>query len=165
MDRFGFEQFCRAHYTSVVRTAYLITGDSQEAYDIAQEAFSRAYERWRSVSAMDRPEAWVNRVASNLAVSWWRRRRLRRARATLDRGVVAPPSIPDPELTAALRELSPAQRAAVVLRFYADRSIEEVAGALGKRPGTVRALTAQGIARLRVLLEEDSEEVHDEDAR
>jgi DNA-directed RNA polymerase specialized sigma24 family protein len=52
-----------------------------------------------------------------------------------------------------------------VLRFYADRSIEDVAEALGKRPGTIRALTSQGVARLRTLLHEEFEEVRDEDAR
>jgi DNA-directed RNA polymerase specialized sigma24 family protein len=54
----------------------------------------------------------------------------------------------------------------VVLRFYADRSIEEVARTLGKRPGTIRALTSQGVARLRSSLGSiEDEEVSDEDAR
>jgi RNA polymerase sigma-70 factor (sigma-E family) len=166
MERDGFERLCRDHYANVVRTAYLITDDLQEAHDIAQEAFARAFERWRTVSTLDRPEAWVHRVAANLAVSWWRRVRVRRSRPLPDAGVVEAPTMPDPALAQALRQLSPAQRTAVVLRFYADRSVEDVALALGKRPGTVRALTSQGVARLRVLLQEhDDEEVRDEDAR
>jgi RNA polymerase sigma-70 factor (ECF subfamily) len=165
MDDTGFEQLCRDHFANVTRTAYLITGDLAEAADIAQEAFARAFERWTTVSALDRPEAWVHRVAANLAVSWWRRLRVRRSRPLPEAGVVPPPEPPDPALMAALRELSPAQRTAVVLRFYADRSIEDVAEALGKRPGTVRALTSQGVARLRALLHEEFEEVRDEDAR
>jgi DNA-directed RNA polymerase specialized sigma24 family protein len=105
-------------------------------------------------------------VAANLAVSWWRRLRVRRSRSLPADAVVEPPSVPDPALAEALRQLSPAQRTAVVLRFYADRSVEDVADLLGKRPGTVRALTSQGVARLRVLLHEhDDEEVRDEDAR
>jgi RNA polymerase sigma factor (sigma-70 family) len=63
------------------------------------------------------------------------------------------------ELLAALRELSPAQRAVVVLRYYTDQSIEDVAQILGKRPGTVRALASQGLSRLRVSL---SGKVNDE---
>jgi DNA-directed RNA polymerase specialized sigma24 family protein len=60
--------------------------------------------------------------------------------------------------------LTSAQRAAIVLRFYLDLSIEDTATALHKRPGTVRALTAQGIARLRgelgpEWLEEDDEQI------
>ena len=65
-------------------------------------------------------------------------------------------------MRAALASLAPAQRAAVVLRFYLDMSIEDTAKALRKRPGTVRALTAQGIARLRDRLGEGWMEVRDE---
>jgi RNA polymerase sigma-70 factor (sigma-E family) len=166
MERDGFERLCRDHYANVVRTAYLITGDPQEANDLAQEAFARAFERWATVSSLDRPEVWVHRVAANLAVSWWRRLRVRRSRPLPAPAVVEAPSVPDPALAEALRQLSPAQRTAVVLRFYADRSIEDVAQILGKRPGTVRALTSQGVARLRILLKEhDHEEVRDDDTR
>jgi DNA-directed RNA polymerase specialized sigma24 family protein len=69
-------------------------------------------------------------------------------RNTPDRSVEPEPSS-DPALADALRRLAPAQRAAVVLRFYLDMSVEAAAQALGKKPGTIRALTSQGIARLR----------------
>jgi RNA polymerase sigma-70 factor (ECF subfamily) len=167
MDVESFDRFCRDHHTSVVRTVFLITGDRQEAEDLAQEAFARAFERWKTVAVLERPEAWVQRVAANLAVSWWRRAMVRRRAPVAGPGFVEPPELPDLELRQAILQLSPAQRAAIVLRFYADRSIEDVAEALGKRPGTIRALTAQGVARLRVLLGNEmdmSEEVQDEDA-
>ena len=167
MDVESFDRFCRDHHTSVVRTVFLITGDRQEAEDLAQEAFARAFERWNTVAALDRPEAWVQRVAANLAVSWWRRAMVRRRAPVAAPEFVEAPELPDLELRQAILQLSPAQRAAIVLRFYADRSIEDVAETLGKRPGTVRALTAQGVARLRVLLGNEidmTEEVQDEDA-
>jgi RNA polymerase sigma-70 factor, ECF subfamily len=167
MDVESFDRFCRDHHTSIVRTVFLITGDRQEAEDLAQEAFARAFERWKSVATLERPEAWVQRVAANLAVSWWRRAMVRRRAPVARPGLVEPPELPDLELRRAILQLSPAQRAAIVLRFYADRSIDDVAEALGKRPGTVRALTAQGVARLRVLLGNEmdmTEEVQDEDA-
>ena len=147
--RSAFEQMCRDEYPSVVRAAYLVTGDREEALDIAQEAFERAYARWGRVGQLDRPGAWVQHVAVNQAISWRRRQRVRRARPPEPEAAAPPPAEPDVELMAALRSLSPAQRAAVVLRHYADRSVEEVAATLGKRPGTVRALTAQGVAKLR----------------
>jgi RNA polymerase sigma-70 factor (ECF subfamily) len=165
MDHADFDQLCREHYAHVVRGAYLVTGDLQEARDLTQEAFARAFARWPSVRKLDAPEAWVHRVAINLAISWWRRRRVRQARPLSEAGVLAPPEPVDDELVDALNRLSPAQRATVVLRFYSDMSIDDVARALGKRPGTVRALTAQGIARLRSILGDRYEEVHDEDAR
>jgi DNA-directed RNA polymerase specialized sigma24 family protein len=68
----------------------------------------------------------------------------------------------DPGIRTALAGLPPAQRAAVVLRFYLDLSIDDTAQVLGKRPGTVRALTSQGVARLREDLGATWLEVHDE---
>ena len=155
MGRPDFEALYRDLFPIVFRTAYLIVGDRQEAQDLAQEAFARAYERWRVVRGARSPEAWLQTVVANLAISSYRRRRVRErvARRTAE-GVVAAIDIPDPELMRALRTLTPAQRAVIVLRFFADRSIEDVAHALGKRPGTVRALTSQGLARLRELLKE-----------
>src|SRR4029079_12753434 len=67
----------------------------------------------------------------------------------------APGARADPALAQALRRLSPAQRAAIVSRFYLDLSVDDSAQILGKRPGTVRALTAQGVARLREELGPD----------
>ena len=148
--REAFEKFCRDEYAAVVRGVYLITGDPEEAADVAQEAFARAYERWGSVSRLDLPGAWVQRVATNLAISWWRHQRVRaRFQGSADSGKPLDPRPEDPDLMAALRALSPAQRAAVVLRYFADQSVEDTARALGKRPGTIRALTSQGLARLR----------------
>jgi RNA polymerase sigma-70 factor (sigma-E family) len=146
----GFEAFIRGEYRRVVRTAYWMTGDQQDAADLAQEAFTRAYERWRTVSRMDRPDAWVQRVVVNLALSERRRRRIMKmVRSREQIGVVPEIQVPDPALRDALLALTPAQRSVIVLRYYVDRSIDDVASDLGKRPGTVRALTAQGLARLR----------------
>lgn len=148
-----FEQLCRDQYAHVVRTAYLITGDREEAVDLAQEAFARAFERWRTVSRLSSPEAWIQRVGANLAISLLRRRRLlTRLPVPRPSGPVPEPPLADPELLRALRSLSPAQRNVLVLRFYADWSVDEVAHVLRKRPGTVRALTSQGLARLREFL-------------
>jgi RNA polymerase sigma-70 factor (sigma-E family) len=162
--REGFEQLCRAEYANLVRTAYLITGDREEALDIAQETLARAYERWKTVSALDRPGAWLHRVAANLSLSWRRRQRVRsRARASIPERTVDAPGDPDPQLAGALRSLSPAQRAAIVLRYLVDLPVDEAAKALSKRPGTVRALTSQGLARLRASLAgEDPRKAQDE---
>ena len=154
----GFEELCRSEYAAVVRTAWLITGDREEAVDIAQETFVRAYEHWKQVASMDRPAAWLQRVAANLALSWRRRRRVH-SRPHRQAPAGAPPadSIVDPQLMHSLGKLTPAQRAVVVLRYLCDQSVDDVAQALGKRPGTVRALTSQGLERLRRVL--DPEEV------
>jgi RNA polymerase sigma-70 factor (ECF subfamily) len=159
--RTAFERFCHDEYAGVVRAAYLVTGDRQEALDLAQEAFARAYERWRAVSGYQEPAAWVRRVAINLAISWRRHERVRASTPVPRRDdVLQQPDLPDPELLEALHALTAAQRAVIVLRFYADRSIEDVARDLHKRPGTVRALTSQALTRLRRTIHND--EVHDD---
>ncbi len=155
----AFEQLCRDEYPRLVRTAHLITGDLEESLDIAQEALARAYERWPTMSRIEWPGAWLNRVVVNLALSWRRRRRVRERAGAQPPERNSAPETPDPDLIAALKALPPAQRAAVVLRFYADLSVEETARALGKRPGTVRALTSQAVAKLRQTM---PQEVRDE---
>jgi RNA polymerase sigma-70 factor (sigma-E family) len=165
-DAEAFERFCRAEYGSVVRTAWLITGDREAAVDLAQEAFARAFERWASVSRLDRPGAWATRVVTNLALSWQRRRR-REQRALASQAerwaVPVDPAPSDLDLLRALSRLTARQRTVIVLRYYADMPVAEVASALGRRPGTVRALTAQALAILRAWVSDL--EVRDEPAR
>ena len=151
-----FEELWRDHFRSVTRTAYLITGDAQEAHDCAQEAFARALQRWSKVGGMEKPEGWVHRVAMNLAISSARRRRFP---WRIETPTVAPaPEPPDDGLRRALLRLTPAQRAVIALRFYLDWSVQDVAEALGKAPGTVRALTHQAMQRLRESLQETTDE-------
>jgi RNA polymerase sigma-70 factor (sigma-E family) len=151
-----FEDLWRTHYTSVARAASAVTGNPEDGAEIAQEAFARAYQRWGRVTSLDRPGAWVQRVAVNLAIS--RVRRSQRAVSTSRGGEVDPPAAPDDALLRALRTLSPQQRAVIVLRYYLDMSVEDVAHALRKRPGTVRALTHQGLERLRTLVPKEPQD-------
>jgi RNA polymerase sigma factor (sigma-70 family) len=156
-----FEELCELSYTRVAKAAYLILGDRQEALDVAQEAFSRALERWPEVGSMENPQGWLYRVAVNLSLST-RRRAVRWVKGRIPDNP-APESEPsDPNLAKALSRLTLAQRAAVVLRFYSDLSIADTAQMLNKRPGTVRALTAQAISRLRKDLGPNWLEVQDE---
>jgi RNA polymerase sigma-70 factor (sigma-E family) len=157
MGEADFEAFCKEHFVSVARTAFLITGDAEEAEDLAQEAFVRAYERWGRISDMDQPGAWVHRTVTNLSISSWRRRRVR-SRVYIPSEDVPEPETPDAALADALRALTPAQRAAVVLRYYLDWSATQAAQALGKNASTVRVLTHQGLARLRELIGEGADD-------
>ena len=149
-----FSELCHQEYQRVLRTAFLMTGNREEARDLAQEACVLAYRKWNHVGELDRPGAWLQRTVANLSLAWRRKHRPRES-LPANVGAVPPPELADPELMAALRRLSPAQLGVIVLRYYADQSIDEVARALGKRPGTVRALTSQGLARLRRDLERE----------
>ena len=162
MEMADFEAICETTYEPVANATFLIVGDRQVALDITQEAFSRALERWPQVQGMSNPQGWIYRVAINLALS--HRRGLRRFSNRVPDQAASNQEPTDPALTGALMRLTPAQRTAIVLRFYLDLSIEDTASVLHKRPGTVRALTSQGIARLRrelgpEWLEEDDEQI------
>jgi RNA polymerase sigma-70 factor (ECF subfamily) len=161
------ERFCREFSPALVGVLTLHCGDRAVAEDLAQEALARAWERWDEVQHMSNPQGWVYRVAVNLATSRVRRRRIERAaHRRLD-----PPEPRDERvaervaLRDALASLAPRQRAAVVLRYYADLSVADTADALGCAEGTVKALTHQGVSALRGRLGDEVDlgvpEVHD----
>jgi RNA polymerase sigma-70 factor (ECF subfamily) len=153
-----FDAFYAATYARLVGQLYAVTGDLADAEDAVQEAFARAVVRWPRVRAYDLPEAWVRRVAVNLARQGFRRtgRRLR----LLVR--LAPPPDPGPSLdglvlAAALRALPPAQRQVLALHHGAGLSVREVAEQLGVPLGTAKARLARGRAALAALLAEPEE--------
>lgn len=150
-------EFCKAVYPRLVRSMAVYCGDVGLGQELAQEALLRAWERWDRVEVMDAPEMWVYRTALNLARSLFRRRRVEwranRLAASVDRDGVAGP---DPADVMAVRaeivRLPSRQRAALILRYHADLSVEDAAEAMGCAPGTVKALTHQALDRLRTRL-------------
>jgi RNA polymerase sigma-70 factor (ECF subfamily) len=143
--------FCRELHPRLVGALALHCGDRDVAQELAQETFARVWERWSSVRTMDSPEAWAFRVGFNLAASRFRRAAAeRRARARF-----GPPAehVPDTAdalaVRAAVGALPPRQRAAIVLRYFADLPVAQAAEVLGCAPGTVKSLTSQAIATLR----------------
>ena len=159
-DTEGFEEFYTATVGRLIGVLFPVTGDLHEAEEIVQEAFARASVRWARLRDYDVPEAWVRRVAMNLAAD--RGRRLQRpARALLRTG--PPPSVPPASVEAmaladALRTLPMHQRQAIVLHHLVDLSVEEVAATLGTRPGTIKSWLARGRRTLAARLG-DPEEV------
>jgi RNA polymerase sigma-70 factor (sigma-E family) len=131
----------------------LVTGDRQLGEELAQEAFVRVCQHWERVRTMDAPGAWVHRVGINLAISRGRRTRSegrahRRLRAERPVDQIASDGADD-SLRAALLGLGLDERSVVVLRFYADLSVTQVAGVLGIPEGTVKTRTRTGLAALR----------------
>ena len=138
--------------------AHLILRDRQEADDIVIETLLAAYERGGSIRDERALRAWLLRVATNHALS--RRRRTARV-IRLDvvpdfAGVrdLASDSTTRVALLDSVGALPAAMRAAVVLRYYADLPVEEVAAALGKSPNTIKAQLQTALGRLRVHLAE-----------
>ncbi len=152
----SFDEFVRARWDQAVRTAWVLTRDSEMAEDFAQEAFARLWARWPRISAADDPVAYLNRVLINLHLSSRRRKDvLQRLRA------VRPVTAADPgeEVTSraamveALGQLTSHQRLVLTLRYGADMSVEEVAAALDCSPGTVKTHASRGRQKLRSILQ------------
>ena len=149
-----FTQFFEMEYQTVARTAYLILHDRQRAEDIAQEAFARLYTHWAKVAAYQRPDAWVRRVAINMAVRVAGREDRRR---DLEREV-APPAEAKPQdidLVRAVRRLPPQQRAAVALFYFEDRPLAEIAHILDCAESTARVHLMKARRQLGELLGEE----------
>src|SRR4029450_5086930 len=142
----GFEAFYAGTVERLLGRLLPVPGALHEAEEVVQEAFARASVRWTRLRDYDVPEAWVRRVALNLAAG--RSRKLRRqARAMLKLG--PPPEVPAASAEAvalleALRTLPMRQRQAIVLHHLVDLPIEEGAAPLGPPPGAVRRPVTAG---------------------
>jgi RNA polymerase sigma-70 factor (sigma-E family) len=139
------------------RTAFLMTGNWHEAEDLTQTALSRLYVAWPRVR-VDGAEAYARTVLVRTLVDA-RRRFWRRERPSADLPeVVAPVASPEDrlDLAHALEGLPVGQRAVLVLRFWEDWPVEQVARALAISPGTVKSRTARGLETLRVGMHVDA---------
>jgi RNA polymerase sigma-70 factor, ECF subfamily len=151
-----FDDFYGAVAKRIVRHAYALTGNISDAQDITQEAFARAWQRWDSVRACDAPEAWVRRVATNLATSRFRRDRTARTAAWQLVAGPVPEIGPDTvALVAALKTLPERQRVVVVLHYLADLPIGQIATELHCPSGSVKAWLSRGRAALALALAVD----------
>lgn len=155
----AFEGFYRGNYASVVRLSYSLCGSMQIAEELAQEAFVTAHQRWERLHGFDRPDLWVRRVVINRSISYRRRQATeRRALEQLnDRERPGPTDdapVDDPELWAALRELSPRQAETLALFYVEDQPISEVAKILGLGEETVKTHLKRGRAALAERLAE-----------
>lgn len=146
----SFDDVYEREYVGLVRLAHLLTGSDAVGEDIVQEAFAEALRRW---DRLGNPGAYVRTSVLNGA----RRRHQRQAvEQRLGARVASPATVEADvgrELWDALAALPFRQRAALVLRFYEDRTTEEVAAALGCRPSTARSLLHRGTAALREVIE------------
>ena len=142
-----FEAFYTQSFPRVVRELRRSVG--ADAEDVAQEALLVARGRWDGVSTLDRPDAWVRRVALRIGA---RRARREAERGAREAAVVAPATAPPPDLdlVAAMLDLPDRHAAAIRLHYLADSPIAEVAEMLGCTEGAAKVL----LLRARRLLAE-----------
>jgi RNA polymerase sigma-70 factor (sigma-E family) len=139
------------HAPGAVRLAALITGDADLAQDIAHDAFLRSVGRFRHLRQPEAFDAYLRRAVVNACTSHFRRRKVEAA--YVRRARLTPVDEPDhgrrDELRAALSALPARQRAAVVLRYYADLSEQQAGEALGCSTPAVRSMVARAMETLR----------------
>ena len=156
-----FVAFYDATWQRTVACAYGMTADLSAAEDLAQEAYCRAWRRWRSIREYEDAGAWVRLVATRLAVSRWRR--IRTSVDFLARSPAPEPAPPPSEstvlLVGALRELPEALRRALVLHYLGDLSVADIARIEGCPEGTVKGRLSRGRVALAGVLGAGTEEV------
>jgi RNA polymerase sigma-70 factor (ECF subfamily) len=146
-----FEEFYRSKRDHLARALAMTLRSDELGSEAADEAMTRAYQRWRTVSEYTNPVGWTYRVGLNWAIS---RKRKARREVPVDipeRGVEDSDFIP--EVEAALSEIPVEQRAVLVLRFYLDWDIERVAEALRVPTGTVKSRQKRGLEAVERRLE------------
>jgi RNA polymerase sigma-70 factor, ECF subfamily len=162
-----FQQFYQANYGRVVATVTAVLGDGHEAEDVAQEAFARAYLRWRTIRDYELPAAWVHRVALRLATDSGRRLRrsirliTRLSAVRQDEAPAAAESLALSPLGHALRRVPVSQRQVLVLHYLLDLPVDVIAREYGLPPGTVKTRLAAGRKRLERELASQQQEVRD----
>jgi RNA polymerase sigma-70 factor (sigma-E family) len=151
-----FGQFAEVMSPRLRRMAFLLCGDWHTAEDLAQTALAKVFVSWRRIRRQDAVHAYTTRTLVNTYLA---DKRLKRTGELLtgwlpERPVEA--SAPETRmmLLDALATLPPRARAVVVLRYWADMSVEQVADVLGCSAGNVKGLSARGLGRLRVVLGE-----------
>ncbi|MGH3252678.1 MAG: SigE family RNA polymerase sigma factor [Trebonia sp.] len=151
----AFEAFVKESGDALLRTATLLTSDRHAAEDVYQETLHRLFTRWPRV---DNPGGFCRQVMHNVVVDLARARQRRPRELELydnydgkDPRSGDPGSAAElrPAVLAALDTLTVHQRAIVVLRYFEDRSQDEVAELLGVSPGTVKSTASRAVARLR----------------
>jgi RNA polymerase sigma-70 factor (sigma-E family) len=147
--------FVAARGRALSRTAYLLTGDRHAAEDLVQETYVEMVRQWSRIERAN-PEPYVRRIMYSRFVDGLRRRRL------VEWPTAAPLEVPHPDhesdeavdrvvLHGALAQLTPRQRAFLVLRFYDDLTEVQTAQALGVSTSTVKSQTRVALQRLREL--------------
>jgi RNA polymerase sigma-70 factor (sigma-E family) len=151
----AFMEFVRARSLSLRRTAYLLCGDWSSGDDLVQEALAKVYVAWPRIAAT---EAALSYTRTTMLRTYLNEKRKWRREVNLADVPEHPTDDQDTALTvtlsALLRELPTKQRAVLVLRFYQDLSVPQIADELGIPEGTVKSQLSRGLATMRVRLGE-----------
>lgn len=149
-----FAEFAAAASPRLRRMAFLLCGNWHTAEDLTQTALTRVFASWRKIRRRDAAHAYATRILVNAYLA---DKRVKRPPEVLTSTLPEPRAeTPLPEtrivVLAALASLPPQSRAVVMLRYWADLSVDQVADMLGCSPGTVKSQSARGLDKLRAVL-------------
>jgi len=166
-DSEAFRMLVEQHSRRAFQLAYRMTGNQQDAEDVVQESFIRAYRQLSRFEARAHFATWLHRIVANCSVDLIRSRRSRHDHASMDD--IAPieqprTDSPDPErlaesahiersVAAAMAELSALERAAFTLRHYEGRTIAEIGKTLGLGTSAAKHSVFRAVRKLRTALE------------
>ena len=167
-DSDAFRALVEQHSRSVFRLAFRMMGNEQDAEDVVQESFLRAYRQLGRFESRANFGTWLYRIVSNCCVDLMRSKQARHDQVrgdSLDQSAMELPAadVPGPERMAqsaeietrvqrALRELSPLERAAFTLRHYEGRSIDEISATLGLGTSAAKHSVFRAVKKLRLAL-------------
>ncbi|MBN1349595.1 sigma-70 family RNA polymerase sigma factor [candidate division KSB1 bacterium] len=164
-DRRAFGKLVKKNQERILFLAYDLVGDQEEAKDLAQESFIRAFEKLPLFEERSQFSTWLYRITVNLAKDYHRRKN-RRSIESLDESMqIADPATFSPDsqdplegnsisehLEEALDKLSIKQRTATVLRYFHQKSSREIAEIMGCAESTARIHVFRGVANLKKIL-------------
>jgi RNA polymerase sigma-70 factor (ECF subfamily) len=176
-DLAAYDELVRAHQEAAFRAAYLITHDTADAQDAAQEAFIRAYDALGRFDVRRPFRPWLLRIATNLAIN--RLRASQRRQSLVERyGVNTMETQETPAIEAsvvkrersrrvwdAVRLLKPDDQQMLILRYFFDLSEAELARAFDVAAGTVKSRLHRALGRLRDLIRTHDPDLIESDLR
>ena len=169
-DTAAWEALMRAHQEAVFRLAYLIIGDPDDAEDVAQETFLRAWKHLKGFDVSRPLRPWLLSIASNLSSN--RRRSAGRYFAALTRALRAEPApvtieeksseqLEANELWKAVQKLNMQDQQIVYLRYFLDLPIVETSAVLQIAEGTVKSRLSRALEKLRKVILDDFPMLHE----
>jgi RNA polymerase sigma-70 factor (sigma-E family) len=150
-----FVEFATAAVPRLRRTAFLLCGDWHMAEDLAQTTLTKMFVHWRRIRRQDAVFSYASRTLVNTYIASRRGRKSGEIVTDTVPEQILMPDSPETRMVvmSALATLAPRARAVVVLRFWADMSVQQVAEALGCSEGTVKSQTARALDKMRPVLE------------
>lgn len=160
-DKEEFHVIVSIHSAALFKTAYGITGDYSLAEDVVQDVFVRAWKKFNTFRPGTSLRNWLTRILVNRVIDLIRRKQLPTIELSESTSLTSPTNGPEEsllsledhqQLDSAISKLSTEQRVVVVLRFYEQLTVKEIASATGWRDGTVKSRLSRAMAMLRDIL-------------